>query len=353
MIFEEVIPIKLWTILVALLSFSLLILIHEGGHFFFARRFGVPVKEFSIGMGPKLISRKSKKYDTVYSIRLLPIGGFVSMVGEDEESSDENALSNKPVWQRMIITVAGSAMNVLVGLLAMFILLLSASQDLVSTTVAEFREGATSAQSGLQVDDTILRVNGERVHTGQELVYCIMQKGYEPLDLLVERDGEEILLEDVIFPTTVEDGVVFGDYDFLPYGYAEKTLPRLLSHTFWRSVMTVEMVWDSLVDFATGRYTVDQVSGPIGTTQQIGEAAEAGSFNLIYIVSVISINLGIVNLLPLPALDGGRMLFLLIELIRRKPLRAETEAYIHFAGIVVLLGFMLFISFKDVMKLFG
>lgn len=313
----------------------------------------MPVKEFSIGMGPKLISRKSKKYDTVYSIRLFPIGGFVSMVGEDEESEDENALGCKPVWQRMVITAAGSAMNILVGLLAMFILLISTDQPLISTKVAEFREGATSVQSGLQVDDTILRVNGERVHTGHELVYDIMHMGFEPVDLLVERNGEEILLADVVFPTVAEEGLVFGEYDFLPYGYAEKTLPRLLSHTFWRSVMAVEMVWDSLVDFATGRYSIEQVSGPVGATQQIGEAAEEGSFNLIYIVSVISVNLGIVNMLPLPALDGGRMLFLVIELIRRKPMKAETEAYIHFAGIVVLLGFMLFISFKDVVKLFG
>lgn len=313
----------------------------------------MPVKEFSIGMGPKLLQRRSKKYDTVYSLRLFPIGGYVSMVGEDEESEDENALGNKPVWQRMIITVAGSAMNVSVGLLAMFILLLSSGQTLISTTVAEFREGATSVQSGLQLEDTILRVNGERVHTGYELVYDITHMGFEPVDLLVERNGEEILLEDVVFPTVSEDGLIFGEYDFIPYGYAEKTVPRLLSHTFWRSVMAVEMVWDSLVDFATGRYSVEQVSGPVGATQQIGEAAEAGSFNLIYMVSVISINLGIVNLLPLPALDGGRLLFLVIELIRRKPLRAETEAYIHFAGIVLLLGFMLFISFKDVMKLFG
>ena len=337
----------------ALLSFSLLILIHEGGHFFFARRFGVPVKEFSIGMGPKLVSRKSKKYDTVYSIRLFPIGGFVSMVGEDEESEDENALCHKPVWQRMIITAAGSAMNISVGLLAMFVLLLSADQPLISTKVAEFRDGATSLQAGLQVEDTILRVNGERVHTGYDLVYDITHMGHEPIDLLVERDGVEILLENVVFPTVTEDGIVFGEYDFIPYGYAEKTLPRLLSHTFWRSVMAVEMVWDSLVDFATGRYTVEQVSGPVGATQQIGQAAEAGSFSLIYMISVISINLGIVNMLPLPALDGGRMLFLVIELIRRKPMRAETEAYIHFAGIVVLLGFMLFISFKDIVKLFG
>ncbi len=336
-----------------MLSFSLLILIHEGGHFFFARRFGVPVKEFSIGMGPKIISRKSRKYDTVYAIRLFPIGGFVSMVGEDEDSEDENAFGHKPVWQRMIITAAGSATNILVGLLAAFILLLSADQTLISTKVAKFMDGATSAESGLQINDTILRVNGERVHIGHELVYDITHKGFEPVDLLVERDGAKLLLEDVIFPTTTEDGLIFGQYDFIPYGYAEKTLPRLVEHAFWRSVMSVELVWDSIVDLVSGRYGLEQISGPVGATQQIGQAAESGSLDLIYLVSLISVNLGIMNMLPLPALDGGRFVFLLLEAIRRKPLKPELEAYIHFAGIVILLGFMLFISFKDVMKLFG
>ncbi len=336
-----------------MLSFSLLILIHEGGHFFFARLFGVPVREFSIGMGPKILARKSKKHGTVYAIRLFPIGGFVSMVGEDEESEDENAFGRKPVWQRMIITAAGSATNILIGLLAAFVLLLSANQALLSTKVAAFREGATSVQSGLRVDDTILRVNGERVHIGHELIYDITHMGYEPVDLLVERDGEKLLLEDVIFPTSTEDGLVFGEFDFLPYGYKDKTLPRLAEHAFWRSVMSVELVWDSLVDLVSGRYGIEQVSGPIGATEQIGQAAESSSIDLIYLVSLISVNLGIMNMLPLPALDGGRFLFLLVELFRRKPLKPEVEAYIHFAGIVILLGFMLFISFKDVMKLFG
>lgn len=335
-----------------MLCFSLLILIHEGGHFFFARRFGVPVKEFSIGMGPRLLSRKSKKYDTVYSLRALPIGGYVSMVGEDEESDDENALGRKPVWQRMLITVAGSGMNILVGLLAMFVLLLSADQVLISTTVAEFREGATSEACGLQVGDEILRVNGERVHTGHELVYEIAHGGYAPMELLVRRGGEEILLTDVVFPTTSEQGLTFGEYDFIPYGL-HKTLPRLLTHAFWRSLMTVDMVWDSLVDLVSGRYSMEHISGPVGATQQISQAAQDGSFNLVYMISVISVNLGIMNLLPLPALDGGRLIFLLIELVRRKPMKAEVEAYIHFAGIVVLLGFMLFISCQDVARLFG
>ncbi|MBR7185720.1 MAG: site-2 protease family protein [Clostridia bacterium] len=338
--------------MLALLCFSVLILLHEGGHFFFARRFGVPVKEFSIGMGPKLLQFKSKKHDTRYSIRLLPIGGYVSMVGEDEESEDENALSRKPVWQRMIITAAGSGMNILVGLLAMFILLMSSGQTLISTTVGAFDEGALSAQSGLMLEDKILRVDGMRVHTGNDLVYAVAHDGYQPVRIEVLRGGEKIVLENVVFPTVSEAGITYGSPDFKLYAL-EKTFPRLLAHAWDRSVLTVRMVWDSLVDFALGRYSVEHVSGPIGATQQIGQAAEEGSFSFIYMITIISINLGIVNLLPLPALDGGRMLFLFIELFRRKPLPAQIEAYVHFAGIVVLLAFMLFISFKDVIKLFG
>lgn len=301
-------------------------------------------------MGPRLLSRTSKKHGTVYSIRALPIGGFVSMVGEDEASEDENALGRKPVWQRMIITAAGSAMNIVVGFLAMFILMLSAD-GLASTTIGAFNEGAVSPQYGLQLEDKILEVNGERMHTGYDLIYAITHAGNAPMDFLVERNGEEVLLADVTFSTTTEEGIVFGEYDFKLYGY-EKTLPRLIEHSFWRSVLAVEMVWDSLVDFVRGRYTMDNISGPIGATQQIGEAAREGSFNLIFVISVISMNLGIMNMLPFPALDGGRMLFLIIELFRRKPLDPDVEAYIHFAGIVLLLGFMLFVSCQDVVKIF-
>ena len=185
-------------IIIAILIFGLLIFIHEGGHFLFARLFKVTVNEFSIGMGPKLVSKKSKKSGISYSLRAFPIGGFVSMAGEDEESDDPNALNKKPVWQRMIIVAAGGVVNLVAGILVMFILVFSStSMGLGSTTVAEFRDGALSQNCGLKAGDTIVEVEGRNVHIADELVYEIMRLGIEPVDLTVVRDGEKTVIEDV------------------------------------------------------------------------------------------------------------------------------------------------------------
>lgn len=343
------IKIGFWYIPLALLVFGCLIFIHELGHFMCARIFGVTIKEFSIGMGPKIIKKVSKKSGTAYSLRALPIGGYVSMVGEDEASDDVNAFNNKAVWKRMIITVAGAAMNLLLGIIIMFILVF-ATKSLASNTIAEFRENAVSMQSGLSVGDTVVAVEGMNVHTGNELVYEIMHKGAKPLDLTVIRDGERIVLEDVLFQGETEAGYTFATVDFLVYS-EESTFPNLLKHAFYRSVSTVTMIWDSVIDLFSGKYGIEAVSGPVGVTSTIGEAASAGGENLLYVVVVITMNLGVMNLLPFPALDGGRLIFLFIELIRRKPLKPEIEGYINFAGLIVLLAFMLIITFKDIITL--
>ncbi len=334
--------------LIMMVVFGVLIFIHEFGHFITARRFGVTIKEFAIGMGPTLFSWKSKKYDTKYALRLFPIGGFVSMVGEDEESDDENAFCNKKVWKRMIIVVAGAVMNLLLGfLLVMLVVLLQG--PIGSTTVAAFDEGALS-QAQLQVGDEILEVDGTSVHSGNELLYEIMNKGYEPIDLKIKRNGEKIVLEDVVFPTISEDGAMFGDIDFKVYE-EPRTFPNLIKQTYFRSVSSVKMIYDSIIGLFSGRFGVEAISGPIGVAEAVGNAAKTGYLNFIYIVAILTINLGVVNLLPLPALDGGRFLMLIIEGIRRKPLNRNVEAYINFAGIVVLFALMIFISFKDVFKL--
>ena len=337
-------------ILIMVLVFGILIFIHEFGHFITARLCGVAVKEFAVGMGPTVFSWNSKKYGTKYGLRLLPIGGFVSMVGEDEESEDENAFCNKAVWKRMLIVIAGPLMNLILGFLLMTVLVFGQG-TLASTTVAQFRENAVSSEK-LEVGDRILEVDGTRVHTGNELVYEIMNKGYEPLDLLVIRDGEKLLVEDVSFPTMEDSGVTFGDYDFIPYA-EEANLPNLFKHAWFRSVSTVKMVFDSLLGLITGRFGMESVSGPVGVTQVVGEAARVGWTNLCYIVAVLSINLGVFNMIPFPALDGGRFLFLAIEGVRRKPINRNVEAYINFAGLVLLFSFMIFVTIKDVFKLFG
>lgn len=339
-------------IIAAILIFGLLIFIHEGGHFLFARLFKVTVNEFSIGMGPKLISKKSKKSGIAYSLRAFPIGGFVSMAGEDEESDDPNALGKKPVWQRIIIVAAGAVTNLVAGVLVMFILVFASTNvGIGSTTVAEFRDGATSSATGLMTGDKIVEVQGRNVHIADELIYEIMRLGVEPVDLTVERDGKEIVLEDVQFPTTSSQGIAFGDADFYVYGQ-ERTFGNLMRHSFYKSTYTVRMIWESLYDLVSGRYGIEAVSGPVGVTEALTEAAQTGAYSFIYLVVVISMNLGVVNLLPLPALDGGRLVFLIIEGIRRKPVSPKVENVIHTAGLAILMLLMIFICVKDVIKLF-
>lgn len=331
--------------------FGVFIFVHELGHYLTARAFNVSIREFAIGMGPKIISRKSKKTGTIYSLRLLPFGGFVSMVGEDEESDDPGALNRKPVWQRFIILAAGSIMNLLLGIIVMSMLVIT-TQTLGSTTILRFAdEGAMSQASGLQVGDRIIKIGDNKVHTSYEVVYEIMRNGIEPLDITVKRAGETVVVQDVIFPTIIEDGVVFGEADFV-VAAERKTPLTVLRHAFYQSTATVKLIWESLFDFVTGRYGVEQISGPVGVTTAIGEAAKAGTYNLLYLCTLISMNLGIFNLLPLPALDGGRLVFLIVEGIRGKPIKPELEGYIHFAGIVILMLAMVFITYRDIVKLF-
>lgn len=466
-------------ILLALFIFGLLIFIHELGHFIVARLCGVKILEFAIGMGPKLISWKSKKTQTSYSLRLLPIGGFVSMLGENgmeavqgeqpdvasdtresepceasdgqedfflnsladeqkEQTQQPTALSeedakhaycNQSVWKRMLISLAGPLMNVLLGFLLMLVMVLLSGENQVGTTVvANFHvvysaeeeymglkngdyvigldgerldsfaslkaavnastdgthdliierwnaEGtdverirvdgivlnealllsrftsSLSEQSGLMIGDEIVKVNGTRVHTAHELSYEIMNQGYRAMSLTVIRNGERIVLNEIIVPSYVDSGVTFGNMDFRIWAEEKFDVPTVLKHTWFRSCSTVKMVYDSLGGLFSGRYGVEAVSGPVGITKTISDAAKTGFLNILYLVIVISINLGIMNLLPFPALDGGHILLYVIEVIRRKPMKKEVEGIINFLGLIILLALALIISIKDVINL--
>ncbi|MEE0970584.1 MAG: M50 family metallopeptidase [Clostridia bacterium] len=336
-------------ILLAILVFGVLIFIHEFGHFITARIFGVKVKEFSIGMGPKIYSKISGKSGTVYSLRALPVGGFVDMEGENEDSEDENSFRNKAVWKRMIITAAGAAMNLLLGIVIMFALVFS-SRPLVSTVISGFADGAVSSEAGLMIGDRVVKVENVSVHTGNELHYEIINQGYRPLDITVIRDGKRVEIEDISFLSSVQSGVTFGLRDF-NMATEPANFPNLLKHAFWRSVSTVKMVIDSIADLIGGRYGIEAISGPVGTTTVIGDAAKAGGVDFLFVIVVITMNLGVMNLVPFPALDGGRMVFLLIELVFRKKVKPEIEGFINFAGLLLLFAFMIFITFKDIMGL--
>ncbi len=340
------------TILYTILVFGFLIFIHEFGHFIFARIFGVTVNEFSIGMGPRLFSHTSKKSGTRYSVAVLPFGGFVAMNGENEDSEDPGAFCNKPAWQRFIISAAGALINLIFGFIVL-IILAATMKLLPTTTVHSFYDKEqtgyeiSTAESGLMAGDTIVSIDGKRVRFADELSYEVMRRGHEPVDVVVLRDGQEVLLANFVFPTVTEQGQTFGMTDFVVYG-TEPTVGSVLGYGIRKATLTVRMCWESLFDLITGRYTIAAVSGPVGISAAIGTAAGNGFASLMYLVVMISINLGVMNLLPIPALDGGRLVTLLIEMITRKRLPEKVEGTINAVALMLLLGFSVFILIKDI-----
>lgn len=337
------------TVLTTALIFGALIFIHELGHFVTARLCGIGVKEFAIGMGPRIVSWKSKKSQIEYSVRALPIGGYVNMLDVEDGEDNEAAFSNKPIWKRMLTTLAGPFMNLLFGFLIMTVIVCS-QQKLASTTIGAFEENAVASEK-LFVGDVIVAVDGVPVFTGNDAAYEIMNQGYEPIDITVKRNGEKIVIKDVSFSSFEESGVTFGDVDDLKFLEEERTFLNLLKHSFFRSLSTVKMIVDSLLALITGRYGLDAVSGPVGVAGVVGDAVKDGITSVLYMVTVLSMNLGVFNLIFFPALDGGRVLLLLIEAVRGKPIKREVEGYINFAGIIVLFALMILIMGKDITSL--
>lgn len=401
-------------LILTLLLLSIMVVIHEFGHFIFAKVFGVKVLEFSVGMGPALFTTKKKNKSitdaeieesldddtpyteltftdnnntddnsegqmedpavddipekTVFSLRAFPIGGYVSMLGEDSASEDERAYCNKKPWQKIVISIAGPAMNIILGILCMCILVgvdASGGRSLASNTVGEFintvsyEDGqeisfvstSDKCSEPLMIGDKIIKVGGVCTHTGNELVYEISHKAYKPVDLTVERNGEIIVLNDVVFPTYESGGVTFGDVDFKVYG-ERSSFANIVKHSFFRSFSTVKMVVDSIVDMFSGRYGLDSISGPVGVASAVGEAANAGIYSLLYLFTFITMNLGIFNLLPFPALDGGHIILYLYELIARRPVKKEFEQAVNFIGLVILMAFAFIVMLKDIFNLF-
>ena len=271
------------------------------------------------------------------------------MTGEDDESDNPDAFCNKSVWRRMLTILAGPLTNILVGIIGMLILVLATGQ-LGSTVIADFADEAKSS-AWLMAGDKIVAVDGVPVHTGNELVYEIMNSGYEPVDVTVVRDGKKITLEGVEFPTFTESEATFGETDFKLYA-EQKNVGTVLKHAFFRSISTIKMIWDSIIDMIRGRYGIDAVSGPIGITGTVGTVVKSGGFlNLLYLFVVLAMNLGVVNLLPIPALDGGRFVFLLIEGIIGRPLNRKVESYVNGIGLLILMGLMVLVAFKDILTL--
>lgn len=338
----------IWPILLAILMFVLIIILHEFGHFIAAKLLGVRVNEFSVGFGPKLFSKQGK--ETLYSVRAIPFGGFCAMEGEDEDSDDPRAFGNKKAWRRFIIVASGAVCNIILGLILCVIMTIP-YKAFATTTVAEFTENAVSCNYGLQENDEIVKANGRKIYCYSDLSYMLASAQGGKLDFTVIRDGKEVELKDVRFDlTTLDDGNNYISLDFKVYGQ-KKTFLSTLSYSVKTTVSYGRIVYMSLYDMITGKFQLNQMSGPVGITAAVSQAARQSLWNVIYLACVITINLGIMNLLPLPALDGGRLLFIIIEMIRRKPVPAKYEGLIHTIGFALLFVLIIFITFNDIVNL--
>lgn len=338
---------SVYPVLIAILFFEFIILIHEGGHFVSAKFNKIKVNEFAIGMGPKLFSFTKK--ETQYSLRLLPLGGYCAMEGEDEESEDSGSFSKKSVPARMLVVVAGAVMNLILGFV--IILCLICSQDLVgTTTVGAFAENAASSQSGLMLDDRIKSIDGMRVFTSTDVQTGLSRSPDATVHMVVERNGEAVPIE-VTFDMEEYEGRQLIVWDFQLYGIP-KTPLAVLKNSVQVFISFTRMVFLSVHDIIIGRYGLSDISGPVGAVSVVSTAVKISWFSMFRIMALLTINIGLFNLFPIPALDGWRLFLLVGEGIFKRKLPAKWEYAINAAGIIVLLGLMAVVTFSDISKFF-
>jgi len=350
-------------ILAAVLIFGFLIAIHELGHFLAAKVCGVPVTEFSIGMGPQLWHRQGK--DTLYSLRLLPIGGYCAMVGEEEDSSDPKALNNQGFWQKLLIYVSGAAMNYLAGLLILLVLYSGVSAFYSPKITGFAPEFSLEGEDGLMVGDVIHAIDGERVYLYSDLNLLFSRGNGNDFDFVVLRDGKKITLKD--FPLTLQEctsstGEKYQGYG-LYFGIEEATLGVKLRNTWNNALDFARMVRMSLQELIRGTAGIKDLSGPVGIVSTITEVGEQSAtakdavMNIAYLAAFIAVNLAVMNLLPLPALDGGKVFFLLLNVVCRLLFKKEIPAkYENIASIVclmLLMGLIVVITFNDIIRIFN
>ncbi len=347
-------------IVLAILAFCLMIIIHEIGHFFAAKACGMKVSEFSLGMGPRLLKIQGK--ETLYTIKLLPLGGSVQL-GEDEESDDPRSFRNKPVWQRMIVLAAGPVMNLVLGVIVCAVVIII-SGIVITPEIAKFDGDNPISSQYLQVGDEIVSINGHSIWSSMDISYALQNKAMKAdenqefiqYSFKVKRNGEIITLDNVTFATKKTENGNSVALDFVVRAY-KIDFGNVFVYSFRETATYGRLVWISLIDLISGTYGLNDLSGPVGTVSVISQTATAGAtfkanaVNFLSMIAFITVNLGLMNLLPIPALDGSRIIFLIIELIRRKPMKPEHEGIVHFVGFAALMLLMLVITFNDIVKL--
>lgn len=329
------------TIIYAILIFCLLIFVHEFGHFVVAKACGIKVNEFAVGMGPALF--KKQKGETLYAVRAFPIGGFCAMEGEDEDSEDPRAFNNQPAWQRALVLAAGSAMNLLTAFLLMIIIAFWQGQT--TTTIDVVQENSPAYEAGIMQGDEIIAVDETEIKEWNDILLTIGEVKGEEVTVTVLRNGEELQFAAV----PVYDEAA---------GRSKIGITPVMEHGFFPSIgagikntwtMTVTM-YDILKQLFTGKVGVEELSGPVGIVYVVNDSAKQGLIYVVYLAALLSLNLAVMNMLPLPALDGGRLIFLLIRKITGKRVTDEMEGKIHFIGIMLLFALMIYVTWNDIIR---
>ncbi|WP_458861998.1 M50 family metallopeptidase [Acidaminobacterium chupaoyuni] len=339
------------SIVIAILVFGLIIMIHELGHFIAAKLSGVTVYRFSIGFGPAILKKEYK--GTLYALRLLPLGGSVAMKGEyDEEGNEvgneEGSFNAAPLHSRFLIAFAGSLMNFIMGLVIIFILLVPA-KSIGTTQISGFADGFPyQGENGLMAGDTIVKINDVHAFIYNDILSGLTLGAGKPYDITVKRNGEKVTLKDIPIEKQEYNGkLLYG----LSFEVKEATAGMKVSYGFRNTASFVQSVTLGLKQIVQGKVGRNDMMGTVGIANEISERAKTSALDLWYFVAFLAINLSVMNLLPIPALDGGKILFLLIEAIRRKPVPPKYEGIVQMAGFVLLIGLFIFITYNDIARL--
>ena len=351
------------SIIFAIILFSILIFVHELGHFLAAKASNVQVNEFSMFMGPAIW--KKQKGETLYSIRCIPIGGYCAMEGEDADTDNPRSFQKAAWWKRLVVLIAGSAMNLIAGFL--IVVIVNSCMSMPVPQIDSLRTGSSmSCEGGLQTGDLILEMNGYTVEsTGDFDLALQANKDATAFDILVQRDGKNVLLQDVpMIPQEFQENAEGPAGTFYGINWSTRRLNfgEVITQSWADCIYFAKLVWMSLGMLLSGEAGLTDMSGPVGIVSMMSDMAQASSsvagavLNLLYFGGFIAINLGVMNMLPIPALDGGRVLALLlttgIERIIGKKINPKVEGYIHGAGMILLLGLMALIMFKDIFTIF-
>ncbi|NMA87472.1 MAG: RIP metalloprotease RseP [Tissierellia bacterium] len=329
------------TAIAAIFVFLMVILFHEFGHFIVAKQVGIKVNEFSIGMGPKIYQRE--KGETKYTFRLLPIGGYVSMEGEDESSDDPRSFNNVSALSRIAVVAAGAIMNFILAIIILSIV--SFNIGMQTTTVEKILENSPAEKVGILAGDTVIGINNKETKNWDIMVDEINKgKVNEEMIVSVMRNGEKI--DYTLVPDVTDDNVLI--IGFRPV--MEKSFLSSVKGGFQKTGFMIQLMFEFFRMLFRGQVGANELSGPVGVIYVIGEQAKHGIINLLYLMGFISVNLGFFNLLPIPALDGSRIIFLFIEILRGKPIDPEKEGFVHFIGFVLLIGLMIVVTYKDIVR---